>query len=53
MYENTYIQKYGMTLGQYGGNKEKEPANISFFDDAEEKIEDVFKEKNPKVYYIK
>lgn len=52
MYNNTYVQKYGMTLGQYGANEEKEPPVISFFPDAEETIAEVFGERDAKVYYI-
>lgn len=50
---NTYIQKYGMTLGQYGANETAEPEIISFFDNAEEKITSVFGDKNAKIYYLK
>ncbi len=53
LYENTYIQKYGHTLGQYGGCENGTPANMSFFNDAEEILKNVFKEKDHKVYYIK
>ena len=50
---NTYIQKYGMTLGQYGANETAEPEIISFFDNAEEKITSAFRDKNAKIYYLK
>lgn len=52
MYHNTYLQDLGMTLGQYGYNREKEPENMAFDEMAEEKIKTVFGEKDPTVYYI-
>jgi len=53
MWNNTYIQDLGMTLGQYGYNREEEPENMVFDEQAEEKIRTVFGEENPTVYYIK
>lgn len=50
---NTYIQKYGMTLGQYGPNEHSEPEIIGFFDNAEEKITSVMGDKNAKIYYLR
>ncbi len=52
MYNNTYIQKYGMTLGQFGANKEKEPAILGFYPDAEEIICGDMGDKDAKIYYI-
>lgn len=53
MYNNTYIQKLGMTLGQYGGNEVKEPENMTFDEKAEEKIVSTMGDRNAKVYYVK
>ena len=53
MKNNTYVQKHGMTLGQYGAKEEKEPEIMAYFENAEEKIKTVMKEENPTVYYIK
>ena len=52
MYNNTYIQHRGGMLGQYGGNKNGEPPILFMDDDADYIIENVFKEKNAKVYII-
>ena len=52
MYGNTYIQKYGMTLGQYGAKENAVPETIAFFEDAEKKVKEVFCDENAKVYYI-
>jgi hypothetical protein len=52
MYNNTYAQKLGLTLGQYGANEVAEPEILTFDADAESKIKNVFKDKNAKVYYI-
>lgn len=53
MYQNTYIQNLGATLGQYGANQIAEPENLVFDEQAEEKIKKIFAEENPTVYYIK
>ena len=53
MYGNTYIQNLGLSLGQYGSWDEGEPLNIVFDERAEERIENVFKDKDAKVYTIK
>ncbi len=53
MYENTYIQHFGGMIGQYGGNKIKEPEMLIFDEKAEEKIHNIVKDKNAKVYIIK
>jgi hypothetical protein len=52
MYNNTYIQKYGHTLGQYGANEVAEPFNISFDERVDERIESVFHDTNAKIYYL-
>ena len=49
---NTYIQRLGGTLGQYGGNEEQEPANLSFDERADETLCKVFGETDAKVYGI-
>lgn len=53
LHDNTYIQKYGMTLGQYGAKENAVPETIAFFEDAEKKVKEVFCDENAKVYYIK
>ena len=53
MYCNTYIQKLGMTLGQYGGNAVAEPANHAFDERAEKIIAEVFGDTDACVYGIK
>ena len=53
MYNNTYLQKLGMTMGQYGAKENKVPEVIAFFEDADEKIKEIMKETDAKVYYIK
>ena len=53
MYENTYIQKFGMTLGQYGAKEKKEPEIMAFYENAEEIIKTEIGDQDAKVYYIK
>ena len=53
MHNNTYIQDFGGMIGQWGGNENGEPDIEIFDDNVEEKIVNVFREKNPKVYIIK
>jgi hypothetical protein len=53
MHDNTYIQYAGGRIGQYGGNEIAEPENLVFDDRAEEKITEVFGDKNAKVYIIR
>lgn len=50
MHDNTYIQYQGGMIGQYGGNEEAEPEVLMFDECAEEKIAQVLKEKNARVY---
>ena len=52
MYGNTYIQTLGGKIGQYGANEVKEPENLIFDENAEEKIKKDFCEEDPTVYYI-
>lgn len=49
---NTYIQHLGQTLGQYGGKENGEPPILSFDENADKTIENVFGEKDATVYYI-
>lgn len=53
MYGNTYVQKLGLSLGQYGSWENGEPLNIVFDERAAERIEKVFGDKNAKVYTLK
>ncbi len=53
MHDNTYIQREGGMLGQYGGNEVKEPEIEIYDDKADEKIENIFGDKNAKVYIIR
>jgi hypothetical protein len=52
MWENTYIQKLGHTLGQYGANQTTEPPVLSFVENSTEYVTNIFGDKNAKVYYI-
>ncbi|MBE6599821.1 MAG: hypothetical protein E7640_01260 [Ruminococcaceae bacterium] len=52
MHDNTYIQKYGMTLGQYGANNVEEPPIHAFFEKTDSIIENTFGDKNAKIYYM-
>ena len=52
MYNNTYINKLGQTLGQYGSNEVEEPANHSYDERAEEIITNIFGDQNSKVYFV-
>lgn len=49
---NTYVQKYGMTLGQYGANEEREPEVIAFFPGVEKTIKEVFGDKEAEIFYL-
>ena len=49
---NLYVQKMGMTLGQYGGNEQGEPANHSFDENVERTLQSVFGESDADVYFI-
>ena len=48
---NTYIQELGGMLGQYGGNENGEPEILTFDENAEKTIKEVFGDKEAKVYY--
>jgi len=52
LYENTYIQKYGMTLGSYGAYEQAKVETVSFFEDAETVIQETYGDKNAKVFYL-
>jgi hypothetical protein len=52
MYRNSYVQKHGMTLAQFGGMENGLPATHSFFEDSERIIKHVIKEKDGEVYYL-
>jgi hypothetical protein len=49
---NTYIQYLGGKIGQFGENKIKEPENLDFDTGVEDKIQNIFGDKNAKIYYI-
>ena len=53
MYENTYIQTNGLSLGQYGSKENGEPANRVFDERADKVIAEVLKDRDAKVYFIK
>ena len=50
---NTYIQEYGLSLGQFGADSESIPPVVSFMENADYEISDNFGDKNAKVYYKK
>jgi len=52
MHDNTYIQHLGGMIGQYGAKEVKEPEIEIFDESAEDKILNVFGDRNAKVYYI-
>ncbi len=52
MYENTYIQRVGQTLGQYGQNRDCEPPNLSFDENAESVIKNAFCDRDARIYKI-
>lgn len=52
MYGNTYVQKLGMKLGQYGANEISEPPILPFDEQAERTVAEVFGETDAKVYTI-
>ena len=53
MHDNIYIQHLGGKIGQYGANEIEEPENLSFDEKAEQKITEVFGDKNAQVYWIR
>ncbi len=52
MRSNTYVQTLGSMLGQYGENKEKEPPILTFDENAEACIRDIFGEKDATVLFV-
>lgn len=52
MYRNTYVQKYGQTLGSYGANENGEPLPMAFLETADRLIASVMGEKDATVYYL-
>jgi len=52
MHDNTYIQNLGGMIGQFGGNEVAEPEILIFDENAEEKINTIFGDKNAKVYIM-
>jgi len=49
---NTYIQRAGGMLGQYGGNEVREPEILMFDEDIEKTIRDVLGDMNAEVHVI-
>ncbi len=49
---NTYIQNLGRPLGKFGGYEKADPPIHTFDMQAEEKINNIFGDKNAEVYYI-
>ena len=52
MYRNTYIQKNGLMLGQYGANCVKEPEIMYFDEKIDESIYDVMKDRDAQIYVV-
>jgi hypothetical protein len=52
MYENTYVQLKGGMIGQWGSSENGEPPIEIFDENAEEKIKNIFKDKDASVYII-
>lgn len=52
MYNNTYVQKLGLPLGQYGANNIAEPANIVFDENIDLTLQSVLKDKDAKAICI-
>lgn len=50
---NTYVQKLGNSLGQFGANAVSEPENAVFDENADKKIAQTFGENDAAVYYLK
>ena len=53
MYENTYIQNLSSPLGQYGSNRDAEPHNVVFDENAEKAVAEYLKDRDARVYIIK
>ena len=52
MSSNTYVQTMGGMLGQYGENKEKEPPILTYGEDAEACIRDIFGDSDATVLFV-
>ena len=52
MYNNTYVQDLGATLGQYGSREVSIPEDIVFDEFVEDKIKNILGEESPKVYCL-
>lgn len=53
MYENTYLQNLSSPLGQYGANRESEPHNVVFDENAEKSVAEYLKDRDARVYIIR
>ena len=53
MHGNTYIQTLGNPLGQYGANEIAEPPVLTFDENADRTITEVFGDRDAQVYYIR
>ena len=49
---NTYVQRLGLKLGQYGANVQTEPEYMDFDETAEDKIGNILGDKNARIYFI-
>ena len=49
---NVYVQHMGATLGQYGANRNGEPAMLVFDNQADETIARILKDAGTEVYEI-
>lgn len=52
MYENVYVQYLAAPLGQYGANRDGEPPNIVFDENAERTVREIFGDRDAVVYAI-
>ena len=52
MYENVYVQYLAAPLGQYGANRDGEPPNIVFDENAERTVREIFGDRDAGVYAI-
>lgn len=49
---NTYVQSLGGMLGQYGANQEKEPPVLTFDENAEASVRELFGDAAAEIFYI-
>ncbi len=49
---NTYVQTLGGSLGQYGANQEKEPPILTFDENAEASVKELFGDAEAEIFYI-